>query len=128
MTQPQRAGSLLESFRYAFAGLRYAFTTQRNIRVQSTIGGLALVASVLLKIPLHEVAILALVSGLVISLEMVNTVFETIVDLVSPEYHPLAKIAKDVGAAAVITTAITSILVGLLLLGPPLFSAIFPSQ
>lgn len=120
----KRAGSLLESFRYALAGLRYAFTTQRNIKVQSTVAAIVLIAALVLRIPLDHLAVLVLTIGLVLSMEMVNTVFETLVDLVSPEYHPLAKIAKDVGAAAVVTTAIAAVIVGLLLLAPPLLDLI----
>jgi diacylglycerol kinase len=54
--------------------------------------------------------------------EFLNTAIETVVDLASPEIHPLAKIGKDVGAAAVLVAALAAILVGLLILGPPLWA------
>jgi diacylglycerol kinase len=54
--------------------------------------------------------------------EFLNTALEAVVDLASPSHHPLAKTGKDVGAAAVLITALTSIIVGLLILGPPLWS------
>ncbi len=114
----KRSESLWASFRYAFAGLKYAFGTQRNIRVQSVFGILALIAGVLLGLSTSEMALLLLTVAFVIVAEMINTVFETLVDLVTQEFHPLAKIAKDVGAAAVITAAITAVIIGLLLFVP----------
>ena len=65
-------------------------------------------------------AVLVLTIALVFFAEMVNTVVEAIVDLVTPEYHPLAKVAKDVSAGAVLVTAMAAVVVGLLILGPPL--------
>ena len=65
-------------------------------------------------------AVLVLTISLVFFAEMVNTVVEVIVDLVTPEYHPLAKVAKDVSAGAVLVTAMAAVVVGLLILGPPL--------
>ena len=67
-----------------------------------------------------ELAILLLTIGFVLVLEALNTALEALVDLASPEYHPLAKIAKDVAAAAVLIAAITAVLVGLVLLLPRL--------
>ncbi|HVM72778.1 MAG TPA: diacylglycerol kinase family protein, partial [Anaerolineales bacterium] len=65
-------------------------------------------------------AVLFLTIALVWISEFINTALEAVVDLASPELHPLAKVGKDVGAAAVLLAAITSVLVGLLILGPPL--------
>jgi diacylglycerol kinase (ATP) len=70
-------------------------------------------------------AILFLAIGLVWTAEFVNTALEAIVDLASPEMHPLAQVGKDVGAAAVLITALISALIGLLILGPPLIALIF---
>jgi diacylglycerol kinase len=118
----KRAGSFAESFRYAFAGLKYAFGTQRNIRVQSLAGIAAMVLGAVLGLSLLEWAVLILTICFVLVAEMVNTVFETIVDMVTQEYHPLAEIAKDVGAAAVITAAIAAVIVGMLLFVPKLLA------
>lgn len=120
----KRAGSLAESFRYAFAGLRYAFGTQRNIRVQSLAGIAATALGLWLGLSLVEWAILLLVIAFVLVSEMINTVFETIVDMITTEYDPLAEIAKDVGAAAVITAAIAAVLVGGLLFVPKLLTLV----
>ncbi len=118
----KRAGSLFESFTYAFAGLRYAFGTQRNIRVQSTAALVAVVLGILLGLSTLEWAVLVLTMTGVIVAEMINTVFETLVDLVTQEYHELAKIAKDVGAAAVIMTAMAAVVVGSLLFIPKILA------
>jgi diacylglycerol kinase len=72
-----------------------------------------------------EWAILALTMGLVWTAEFFNTALEAVVDLASPDIHPLAKVSKDVGAAAVLIAAITSVVVGLAILGPPLWARLF---
>ena len=72
-----------------------------------------------------EWAALALTIGLVWMAECFNTALEAVVDLASPGLHPLAKISKDVGAAAVLVAAITSIVIGLLILGPALWARLF---
>jgi diacylglycerol kinase len=72
-----------------------------------------------------EWAILALAMGLVWIAEFFNTALEAVVDLASPDIHPLAKVSKDVGAAAVLIAAITSVVVGLAILGPPLWARLF---
>jgi diacylglycerol kinase len=77
-----------------------------------------------LRVSRLELAGLLLCIMAVTSLEMINTVVESVVDLVTEEYHPLAKIAKDVAAGAVLVSSIGAVLVGLLILGPPLASAI----
>jgi undecaprenol kinase/diacylglycerol kinase (ATP) len=67
-----------------------------------------------------ELAVLLLSIGLVWTAEFVNTALEAVVDLASPEVHPLAKVGKDVGAAAVLIAAMLSVIIGLLILGPPI--------
>ena len=69
----------------------------------------------------YEWAIILLVIGAVWTAEFLNTALEAILDIASPERHPLAQIAKDVGAAAVLIAAVVAIVVGLIILGPPLF-------
>ncbi|MFN8534738.1 MAG: diacylglycerol kinase family protein [Dehalococcoidia bacterium] len=118
----KRAGSLAESFGYAFAGLRYAFGTQRNIRVQSLAGIGAIALGFVVGLSWLEWAVLLLVIAFVLVSEMINTVFETIVDMITQEHDPHAMVAKDVGAAAVITAAIVALLVGALLFVPKLLA------
>ncbi|HIE39328.1 MAG TPA: diacylglycerol kinase family protein [Anaerolineales bacterium] len=120
-----RSRDLVESFRYAFAGLGYALRTQRNTRIHLTIAAFVVVLGLWLRLSLTQWAVLALTIGFVLVGEMLNTVAETLVDLVSPGYHPLAKVIKDVTAGAVLLTAIISVVVGLLVLGPPLWERLF---
>lgn len=110
----------LFSFKYAFSGMRYVVRSQRNAWVHAGITILVLLLAVLLKITLIEWGILLLAIGLVWTAEIFNTALEALVDLASPDTHPLAKIAKDTSAAAVLFSAIVSVLIGLVILLPPL--------
>jgi diacylglycerol kinase len=117
-----RSRNILDSFRFAFAGLWYALRTQRNTRIHLTIAACAVALGLWLGLSYTQWALLALTIGFVLVSEMINTVAETLIDLISPGYHPLAKVIKDVTAAAVLLGAIVSTIVGLLILGPPLWS------
>lgn len=115
------ATSLLVSFRYAWAGLTYAFQTQRNFRIHTVIGSIALVLAWFLGLDSVKVAILALTIGAVMGTELINTAIESVVDLtISNTYHDLARIAKDCAAGAVLVSAIASIIVAMTLLLPPI--------
>ncbi len=116
-----RSRNIVESFRFAFAGLWYALRTQRNTRIHLIIAAAAIALGVWLGLSLTQWAVLTLTIGFVLVSEMLNTVAETLVDMISPDYHPLAKIIKDVTAGAVLLTAIVSVIIGLLVLGPPLW-------
>jgi diacylglycerol kinase (ATP) len=109
------------SFKYAWAGVRYAFMTQRNFRIHTAVGALAISLGIFLQIEMVELAVIALTSGLVMALELLNTAIESVVDLtVKQSYHDLAKIAKDCAAGAVFVSAIAALLVAGALLLPPL--------
>lgn len=119
----QIAPNLWLSFRYAWAGISYAFRTQRNFRLHTVIASLAVILGVGLGVSLTELAIVALTCALVMVLELLNTALESVVDLtVQQNYHELAKIAKDCAAGAVLVAAIASILVAGLILLPPLLT------
>lgn len=121
----QVAPNLLVSFKYAWAGLRYAFITQRNFRIHTIIGTLAISLGILLQITTIQMAIIGLTIALVMVLELLNTAIESVVDLtVKHTYHELAKIAKDCAAGAVLISAITSVAVAALILLPPLTNLI----
>jgi diacylglycerol kinase len=110
------------SFRYALSGLWYAVRTQRNMRVHIAMATLAIGTSIILHIsPVEFALIFIAITGVFIA-EMFNTVMELCVDLASPQYHPLAKIAKDVAAGAVLANALLSIIIGFFILGPHLFA------
>lgn len=110
------------AFRCARSGLWYALRTQRNMRIQVGMGLGVGAIGVWLRLTPDRWAILAVVSGLVLVSEMINTVVEGTIDLVCPDYHPLAKTVKDVMAGAVLLSAIVAVVAGLLILGPPLWS------
>lgn len=119
---PGRAGWLrarVASHGYAWAGLAYTLRTQPNFAVELALGTLAVGAALWLHAGLVPVL---LCCGLVLSLEVLNTALEALTDLVSPEWHPLAKVAKDAAAGAVLVASLFSLLVGLAVLGPPLWA------
>jgi len=118
----RRGGSLASSFRYASAGLRLFFATQRNARIQAALGGVALALAAALRLSRVEWAVLVLVIALVLILEAVNTALEALVDLATAEYHPLAKQAKDLAAGAVWLASLAALAVGALLFGPRLWA------
>ena len=118
---PGRSGSLWSSFGFAWQGISYVVRTQRNARVHLSIGGTVLILAALLRVSIVELAILLLCVMAVVVAEMLNTVVEAVVDLVTDRYHPLAKIAKDVAAGAVLITAIGSASIGVLVLGSHLW-------
>jgi diacylglycerol kinase len=119
-----RAASRLASFQHAFAGWLYVLRTQRNAWIHATASTLVFVLGLWLGIGRLEWAIILLAIAGVWMAEFINTALEAVVDLASPDLHPLAKVGKDVAAAAVLVGAVTAVLVGLLILGPPLWEKI----
>ena len=114
--------AFLRSFRFAFAGIGYALRTQRNARVHAVVACLVVAAGIYLRISAVEWAVLALTIGFVFSAEMINTVAELAVDVLTQHYHPMAKVAKDVGAGAVLVAAIAAVGVGVAIFGPRLWA------
>jgi diacylglycerol kinase len=113
------------SFRYAFEGWAYVLRTQHNAWIHGAATIAVVILAFWLDISRLEWSILVLTIALVWTAEFVNTAIEVIVDLVSPEEHPLAKKAKDIAAGAVLVSAFTAVIVGLLILGPPLWQRLF---
>lgn len=109
------------SFRYAWAGVRYAVTTQRNFRVHLVAALGVVILGAWLDLSSVAWAMLLLTIGGVLVTEMFNTAAEALVDLVSPDYHPIAKLVKDLTAGAVLVIAFIAVVVGLIVLGPPLW-------
>ena len=103
-----------KSFLFAIQGFRTAVATERNIKVMLAVGACAVVAGLALQIDLLSWAIILLCCGVVIMAELLNTAVETVVDLVSPEFHPLAGRAKDIAAAAVWVLSCLVAIVGVL--------------
>ncbi|HEY7428266.1 MAG TPA: diacylglycerol kinase family protein [Gemmataceae bacterium] len=119
---PRRAASRLTSFRHAFAGWWYVLRSQRNAWIHAVTSVAVFAVGFWLGLGRTDGAILLLTVALVWVAEFVNTAVEAVVDLLSPDLHPLAKVAKDVAAAAVLIAALAAVGVGLLLLGPPLWA------
>ncbi len=117
------ASNLFLSFKYAWTGISYAFRTQRNFRIHTIIGTLAIGFGLFLHLTTIEVAIIGLTIGAVMTMELLNTAIESVVDLtVGQSYHDLARIAKDCAAAAVLISALVALFVGAILLLPPLIN------
>ena len=107
-----------KSFLFAISGLKSALTKEPNFRIHIISAVLALTAAYFLGFNSFEWLILSITIFLVIIFELLNTVLEALVNLVSPELNPEAKIAKDVSAAAVLVSAIFSVIVGAVLFIP----------
>ncbi|MDJ0636195.1 MAG: diacylglycerol kinase family protein [Xenococcaceae cyanobacterium MO_188.B29] len=119
------APTLLISFKYAWAGVRYAFITQRNFRIHTAVATLALSLGFYLQVSAMEMAVITITCAMVMILELINTAIESVVDLtVKQTYHELAKIAKDCAAGAVLLSAIAAVLVAGFILLPPLLRLI----
>jgi diacylglycerol kinase len=112
------------AFRYAFAGWWFVIRTQRNAWIHAVATAAVLVMGFWLRLSLLEWAVILLAVAMVWLAEFLNTALEAVVDLASPQHHELAKVGKDVGAAAVLITAASSALIGFLVLGPPLWEKI----
>lgn len=118
----QVAPNLLKSFHYAGMGVLYACFTQRNFRIHLAATGFAIGVSLYLHLSPLELALIGLTCGLVMTMELVNTSLESVVDLtVGKDYHLLAKIAKDCAAGAVLIASLIAIFVAGVLFIPPVY-------
>ena len=114
--------SRVQSFRYAFAGLWHVLRTQRNAWIHAAASLLVVVLCAWLELTRQEWALIVMAIALVWTAEFLNTALEAVVDLASQHaQHELARVSKDVGAAAVLIAAVSSVAIGLLVLGPPLW-------
>ncbi len=114
--------SRIQAFGHAFRGWGHVLRTQHNAWIHSIAATIVFFLGVWLRLPPRDWAVLILTIAMVFSAEFVNTAIEAVVDLASPNKHPLAKIGKDVGAGAVLVAALAAVLIGLLILGPPLWA------
>lgn len=111
----------VRSFSYALQGIVHTVKTQRNMQIHVAAAVLVLAAAWWLQIPRSDVLLVFFSIALVIALELVNTAVEAVVDLASPDWHSKAKIAKDASAAAVLVVAFVSVVIGIMIFGPPLY-------
>jgi diacylglycerol kinase (ATP) len=114
--------SRANSFRYAFAGWWFVIRTQRNAWIHTVFSVLVVLVSFWLQLSAQNWAIIIIAIAMVWTAEFINTALEAVVDLASKhEQNDLARLGKDVGAAAVLIAASASAVIGLLILGPPLW-------
>ena len=119
------AKDLPTSFFYAAKGLRYAFSTQRNFRIHVGFAIVAFALGLVLGLNKSDLAIMSLTATSVLVVELLNTAIESVVDLaIGTRFHPLAQIAKDCSAGAVLVASISSLLIAVLLLFPPLLKTL----
>lgn len=113
-------GPILKSFYHAFEGIKSCLIEERNMFIHFCIMCLVIICGIIFKISIKEWIICIVLFSMVLSLELVNTAIETTVDICSPEINPKAKLAKDVAAGAVLVSAISSAIIGLLIFVPKL--------
>lgn len=109
---------LHKSFRYALEGIAAALKKERNMKIHCCAMILVVMAGTILHIPAWKWCVCFCLSGLVMALELVNTAVEAVVDLVTQEKKPLAKLAKDAAAGAVLAAAAVSVLAALIMFVP----------
>jgi len=123
MTMPPTTNSFLaflRSFSFAGQGVWGAVRTQRNMRVHLTAAVAAVVAGAVIGVSPADWAAIALAIGLVLTAEILNTAIESVINLQAPEFHPLAKIAKDAAAGAVLVASLAAIGVAIAVFAPRL--------
>lgn len=113
-----KSKNVFQSFKYAFSGLKYGFINTKNLHIDLIFIVAVIICGFVFKIHFVEWAILLGCISLVVSLELVNTAIEEVVNLASPDIHPLAKASKDVAAGAVLFSAIMTSIVGIIIFLP----------
>jgi diacylglycerol kinase len=118
----------LDSFGYAFKGIKDLFITQKNAQIHLVVSIFVIIAAFFFNISKTEWLICILLIGLILAAEAINTALEYLTDLVSPDYHELAGKTKDVAASAVLFLAIAAAIIGVIIFWQPviaLFSGVF---
>ena len=117
--------SRLKSFGYALTGWWFVIRTQRNAWIHMVVSIAVILMSFILHISASNWALILLAIAMVWIAEFLNTALEAVVDLATNhQHHELARVGKDVGAAAVLIAAVSSVIIGLLILGPPLWAVL----
>lgn len=107
---------LLQSFKVALGGVVYSFRTQRHLRIHIYVVLSVVLLCITFNFRMRELMVLLFTITLVLVAEMFNSAIEATVDLVQPEFHPLAKFAKDISAGAVLITTVLALVIGTLLI------------
>jgi diacylglycerol kinase len=114
--------SRILAFGHAFRGWWYVLKTQHNAWIHSLFATVVFFIGLWVGLTPLDWAIIVLTIAMVFTAEFINTAIEAVVDLAMPVHHPLAKVGKDVGAGAVLVAALAGIVIGLLIIGPPLWT------
>jgi diacylglycerol kinase (ATP) len=114
MSTPRRAPSLIESFNYAFEGIIHVLRTQRNMRIHFTVALAVLIAGLAVDVSRLELIALLLAIAFVLIAEMLNTALEAAIDVATTSFDPMAKLAKDIAAGAVLIATVNAIAIGYL--------------
>ena len=114
--------SRILAFGHAFRGWWYVLKTQQNAWIHSLFATAVVLVGLWVGLKPFDWAVIVLTIAMVFTAEFINTAIEAVVDLASPLHHPLAKVGKDVGAGAVLVAALAGIVIGLLIIGPPLWA------
>lgn len=117
--------NFISALKNAFNGIIYTFKTQRNLKIQLVISIIAIFAGIIFKISILEWAIVTVIIFMVFFSEILNTVVETIVDMITTEYNENAKIAKDISAGAVTLVSFASVVIGILIFLPKILEIIY---
>lgn len=116
--------SRLKSFKNALIGWWHVIKTQQNAWIHAVATVIVIMTAFWLELILRDWAVLIVTIAMVWAAEFLNTALEIVVDLASPDLHPLARAGKDVGAASVLIAAASAVIIGILILGPPLIERI----
>ncbi len=108
---------LIKSFRYAGRGLLKVFREEQSFRIQVLAGLLVLILALIFRVKVWEAVAPLLVIMMVLVLELINSVFERVVDVLKPRMHPYVETVKDIMAAVVLISSFGAIIVGVLILG-----------
>jgi diacylglycerol kinase (ATP) len=114
MTSPRRAPSLIESFNFAFEGIIHVLRTQRNMRIHFGVAIVVLIAGLAVDVSRLELIALLLAIAFVLIAEMLNTALEAAIDVATTSFDPMAKLAKDIAAGAVLIATVNAIAIGYL--------------
>lgn len=116
--------SRLASLRYAVAGLLHMLRYAKNIRIQAIATVIVIGFAMWLSVSVTDMAILILTVGVVWLAEFGNAAIEAAINITSPSYHPMARVGKDIAAGGVLLSVIMAVIIGLLILGPPLLNRV----
>ena len=113
------------SFKYSFEGLKYAYKFEQSMTIHFFMTAMVILAGAFFKVSVAEWAVLLIMISIILATELINTALEAVVDLVSPDFHPLAKVAKDCASAAVFIYSIAAAILGFVVFIPHIINYLF---